>query len=85
MTAIKKAFDLLGDDIVELSKENETLKNETGDYDQNWLEESKQNFWNRPMTRKEQICLCWDWEKQMKKQSKNGFYILQQIMEEWIR
>ena len=30
MPAIKKAFDLMGDDIVELSIENETLKNQKG-------------------------------------------------------
>ena len=41
MPAIKKAFHLMGDDIVELSTENETLKNQIGDYDQKWLEESK--------------------------------------------
>ena len=34
MPAIKKAFDLMGDDIVELSKENDALKNEICDYDQ---------------------------------------------------
>ena len=36
-----KAFDLMGDDIVELSTENETLKNQVGDFDQKWLEASK--------------------------------------------
>ena len=41
MPAIKKAFNLMGDDIVELHTENETLKNQIGDYDQQWLEESK--------------------------------------------
>ena len=41
MPAIKKAFNLLGDDIVDLSTENETLKSKIGDYDQKWLEESK--------------------------------------------
>ena len=41
MPAIKKAFNLLGDDIVDLSTENYTLKNQIGDYDQKWLEESK--------------------------------------------
>ena len=39
--AIKKAFNLLGDDIVDLSAENETLKNKIGVYDEKWLEESK--------------------------------------------
>ena len=41
MPSIKKAFDLMGDDMVDLSTENETLKNQIGDYDQKWLEESK--------------------------------------------
>ena len=44
MPAIKKAFDLMGDDIVELSKENDALKNEICDYDQKWLEETKSKF-----------------------------------------
>ena len=41
MPAIKKAFNLLGDDIVDLSTENDALKNKIGDYDEKWLEESK--------------------------------------------
>ena len=41
MPAIKKAFNLLGDDIIELSVENDALKNQIGDYDQKWLKESK--------------------------------------------
>ena len=41
MTAIKKAFNVLGDDIIELSTENDVLKNQIGEYDQKWLEKSK--------------------------------------------
>ena len=41
MPAIKKAFNLLGDDIVELSVEKESLKNQIGEYDDKWLQESK--------------------------------------------
>ena len=41
MPSIKKAFDLMGDGIVDLSTEKETLKNQIGDYDQKWLKESK--------------------------------------------
>ena len=41
MPAIKKAFNFMGDDIVELHTENEALRNQIGDYDQKWLEESK--------------------------------------------
>ena len=39
--AFNKAFNLVGDDLVELSTENETLKNKKGSYDEKWLEESK--------------------------------------------
>ena len=41
MPAITKPFNLLGDDIVELSTENDALKNKMGSYDEKWLEESK--------------------------------------------
>ena len=41
MPAIKKDFNLMGDDIVELSTENDALKNKIGSYDEKWLEESK--------------------------------------------
>ena len=41
MPAIKKAFNVLGDDIIELSTENDVLKNQIGNYDQKWLEELK--------------------------------------------
>ena len=44
MPAIKKAFNLLGDDIIELSTENDVLKNQIGEYDQKWLEESKRKL-----------------------------------------
>ena len=38
--AIKKYFDLMGDDIVELSTENDVLK-KRGSNDGKWIEESK--------------------------------------------
>ena len=41
MPAIKTAFDLVGDDIVDLSTKNDALKSKIGDYDEKWLEESK--------------------------------------------
>ena len=41
MLAIKKAFNLMGDDIVEISTENDGLKNKNRSYDEKWLEESK--------------------------------------------
>ena len=41
MPAIKEAFNLMGNDIVELSTENDTLKNQISNYDEKWLGESK--------------------------------------------
>ena len=41
MPAIKKAFNLMGDDIVDLSTENDALKNKIGSYDKKRLEEAK--------------------------------------------
>ena len=44
MPADSKAFDLMGDDIVELHRKNETLKKQIGDYDQKSLEEPRTKF-----------------------------------------
>ena len=44
MPAIKKAFNLLGDEIVDLSTENDALKEKIGDYDEKWLQESKEKL-----------------------------------------
>ena len=41
MPAIKKVFDLMGDVIVDLSTENDALKNKIGPYDEKVLQESK--------------------------------------------
>ena len=41
MLAIEKAFGIMGDDIGELSTENDALKNRKGAYDEKWSEESK--------------------------------------------
>ena len=38
MPSIRKVFDLMGDDIVELSAENESLKNKLDSYDEKCLE-----------------------------------------------
>ena len=54
MPAIKKAFELMGDDIVELSTENESLKNQLDGLMKNGWKNLKQNFQNRLMMRKEQ-------------------------------
>ena len=39
--ANKNAFNLMGDDIVELSTKNDASRNKKSSYDQQWLEESK--------------------------------------------
>ena len=41
MSAFKKALNLMGDDIVELSTKTDAIKKEVGSYDPQWLEESK--------------------------------------------
>ena len=41
MPAINKAFNFVGDDIVEISVENESLKSQIGKYYGKWLQESK--------------------------------------------
>ena len=41
MSVVKKGLDLMGVDIVDLSTENETLRNKIVSYDENWFEDSK--------------------------------------------
>ena len=55
MPAIKKAFNLLGDDIVDLSTENDALKNKTGSCDEKWLEDSENKLLKQIDDEKEQI------------------------------
>ena len=47
MPANKKAFDLLGDDIVELTTKNDALKNKIGSYHEKWVKESKNKMLNQ--------------------------------------
>ena len=67
MPAIKKAFDLLGDEIVELSTENESLKNKMGSYDEKWLEESKAKLLKQIDDGKRANSIMSRKQKQMKK------------------
>ena len=55
MPDIKKAFDLLGDDIVDLSTENDALKHKIVPYEEKWLEESKARLLQQIDDEKEQI------------------------------
>ena len=67
MPAIKKAFNLLGDDIVDLSTENDALKNQIGDYDQKWLEESKAKLLKDINDEKKANLIMFRMKKQMNK------------------
>ena len=70
MPSIKKAFDILGDDIVDLSTENETLKNQIGEYDQKWLEESKAKLLKDMDDEKRSSLIMYRMRKQMNKKMK---------------
>ena len=69
MPAIKKAFNLMGDDIVELSTENDSLKNKKGSYDERWLEESKTKLLKEIDDEKRANIIMPRMKKQMNKQN----------------
>ena len=71
MPAIKKAFDLMGDDIVDLSAENETMKHQVRDYDQKWLEESKAKLFKQIDDEKRAKLIMSRMNNQMEKQEIN--------------
>ena len=68
MPAIRKEFNLLGDDIVELSTENDALKNKIGSYDEKWLKESKANLLKQIDDEKRANLIMSRMKKQMQKQ-----------------
>ena len=69
--AIKKAFNLLGDDIVDLSTENDALKEKIGDYDKKWLQESKEKLLKDIDDEKRANLIMTRMKKQMDKKIKN--------------
>ena len=69
MPAIKKAFNLMGDDIIELSTENDALKNKIGSYDERWLEESKAKLLKEIDDEKRANIIMFRMKKQMNKQN----------------
>ena len=75
MPAIKKAFNLLGDDIIDLCTENDALKNKIGDYDEKWLQESKAKLLKDIDDKKRADLIMSRMKKQMEKQNKT-FYIV---------
>ena len=68
MPTSKKAFNLMGDDIVELGVENEALKNQIGDCDEKWLQESKAKLLEDIDDEKRAVLVM----SRMKKQIKNN-------------
>ena len=67
MPALKKAFNLLGDDLVELSSENDALKNRIGEYDEKWLEKSKAKLLKQIDDEKRANLIMLRMKKQMEK------------------
>ena len=72
MPAIKTAFNMLGDDIIELSVENNALKNQISDFDQKWLQESKAKRLKDINNEKRAILIMSRMKKQMNKNIKDG-------------
>ena len=70
MPAIKKALNVLGDDIIELSTENDALKNQIGDYDERWLQESKEKLLKDIDDEKRANIIMSRMERQMNKKTK---------------
>ena len=66
--AIKKAFNVLVDDIVKLSTENDALKNEIGSYDEKWPKESKAKLLKQIDDEKKANLIMSRMKKQMNKQ-----------------
>ena len=63
-----KGFDLIGDDIVELSTENEALKYEKGSYEKKWSEASKTKLLRQIDNEKKANFIMSRMEKQREKQ-----------------
>ena len=68
MPAIKKAFDLMGDVIVDLSTENDALKNKIGPYDEKGLQVSKDKLLKQIDDQKRAKLIMSRLKKQMDKQ-----------------
>ena len=57
----------MGDDIVDLSTENDALKSKIGDYDEKWLEESKNKMLKQIDNEKRAKLIMSRMKKQMEK------------------
>ena len=69
MPAFKEAFTLMGNDIVDLSTENDALKEKIGDYDEKWLQESKEKLLKDIDDEKRANLIMSRMKKQMNKQN----------------
>ena len=69
MPAIKEASTLMGNDIVDLSTENDALKEKIGDYDEKWLQESKEKLLKDIDDEKRANLIMSRLKKQMNKQN----------------
>ena len=67
LPAFKKTFNLLGDDIVDLSTKNNAFKNKIGDYDEKWLQESKTKLFKDIDDKKRADLIMSRMKKQMEK------------------
>ena len=65
--AIKKTFDLLGDDVVDLSTENDALKNKIGFYNEKLLEECKTKLLKQIVNEKKANLIMFRMKEQMEK------------------
>ena len=70
--AIEKTFGLTGDDLAE----NETLKNQIGDYDQKWLEDSKTKLLKQIDDEKRANLIMFKIQEQMKNKKKWHILVL---------
>ena len=68
MPALEKSFDLIGEDIVELSTKNDALKNKIGSYVEKWREESKAKLLKQNDDEKKANLITSRMNKQMNKQ-----------------
>ena len=68
MPTMKKAFDLMGDDIVEISTENDALKSKMWSYDEEWLEESEDKLLKQIDDEKRANVIMSRMKKQLNKQ-----------------
>ena len=72
MLPIKTSFDLLGDDTVQLSTENESLKIKVGSYDENWSEDFNAKLLNHFNDKKKAGLRMLGMDKQEKKHYKTA-------------